>query len=292
MALSISIITPSLNQGRFIERTIKSVLSQKIEDLEYLVCDGGSTDGTIDILRRYKDRLSWVSEKDNGQADAVNKGLTKAKGDIIGWLNSDDIYYADALSTVLSFFEDNPHVNVVYGDADHIDEDDNFIESYYTEDWNYERLKEICFLCQPAVFFRRRLIKSMGMLNVNLNYCMDYEYWLRLGAKTGFVRLDKKLAGSRMYQDNKTLGNRVAVHREINDMLFKSSGKVPVRWASAFAKIYIEQKSCNHARLHNKIKHLLFLFQVRLFILLRWRQNLFMRDIKKVPCKIKEALIK
>ena len=240
----ISIIIPTSRYRSF----IKEILAFLNEEASYL-------DERIEVIivkDGIDNRLEWENlsfnnftlhvfyQNHEGPAAARNLGIRKAKGDIIGWLNSDDIYYADALSTVLSFFEDNPHVNVVYGDADHIDEDDNFIESYYTEDWDYERLKEICFLCQPAVFFRRRLIKSMGMLNVNLNYCMDYEYWLRLGAKTGFVRLDKKLAGSRMYQDNKTLGNRVAVHREINDMLFKNSGKVPVRWASAFAKIYIE----------------------------------------------------
>ena len=280
MVPSMSVVTPSYNQGRFIERTILSVLNQGICGLEYVVIDGGSTDETLDILRRYEDRLRWVSENDDGQADAVNKGIRATRGDIIGWLNSDDIYYPDALAAVLAFFEKHPDVDVVYGDADHIDADGNVIEPYYTEDWEYERLKEICFLCQPAVFFRRRLTERVGLLDDRLQYCMDYEYWLRLGAITPFVRLKRKLAGSRMYTDNKTLGSRVAVHREMNGMLKRRLGMVPAKWIYAYAHAVVDQRGYNRTSPIENLKYVCSLIRVSLRSFVGWGQGLSVRDIK------------
>ena len=274
MLPSISVVTPSYNQGRFVEETVQSVLSQDVPALEYVVIDGGSTDETVKILKRYEGRMRWVSEKDNGQADAINKGIRRTKGDIVGYLNSDDIYYPGALSAVLAFFEKHPEVDVVYGNADHIDLNGTVIEPYYTEDWDYDRFKEVCFLCQPSVFFRRRLIKEAGLFDSSLRYCMDYEYWLRLGAVTPFARLNKKLAGSRMYEENKTLGSRVSVHREMNDMLKKRLGKVPDRWIYNYAHAVVDQMGRTRGTPLENLKYILLLVVVSTASFVRWRHGL------------------
>ncbi|MCC6860378.1 MAG: glycosyltransferase [Bryobacterales bacterium] len=243
MPPKVSIVTPSFNQGRFIERTVSSVLSQGVPDLEYRVVDGGSTDETCRILERYGSSIHWVSEKDNGQADAVNKGLRACSGEVFGWLNSDDIYYPGAVAAAAGYFEANPDIDVVYGDANHIDEQDRVIEPYPTEPWDFERLTRACFICQPAVFFRRRVVERHGFLDAGLRYTMDYEYWIRLGragARFGWLR--RTLAGSRLHADTKTLGARVPVHAEINSMLRRGLGRVPDRWLSNYAHVVLDAR--------------------------------------------------
>jgi glycosyltransferase involved in cell wall biosynthesis len=249
MPLSVSIVTPSYNQGRFLERTIRSVLAQRSADpafggpFEYLVMDGGSGDESVEILKRYGSELQWVSEKDRGQADAVNKGLARATGEIVGWLNSDDIFYPGAVAAAVEFLARRPDVDVVYGNGNHIDEGDRIIEPYPTEDWDFERLKERCFLCQPAVFFRRRVVERFGPLGVQWRYALDYEYWLRLG-KGGarFARIGGVLAGSRLHAETKTLGARVKVHAETNDMLRCLFGRVPDRWLFNYAHAVLDER--------------------------------------------------
>lgn len=234
--MKVSVVTPSLNQGRFIERTLESVAAQRVPGLDHLVMDGGSTDATIEILRRHAGNMRWVSEPDQGQAHAVNKGIAATTGEIIGWLNSDDVYYPGAVAAVLEHFASHPEVDVVYGQADHIDAEGNPYEAYPTQPWDLERLHEGCYLCQPAVFFRRRVVERFGPLDESLHYCMDYEFWLRLGAGGAvFAHLPRKLAGSRMYQENKTLGSAVAVHREINEMLRRRTGSVSDNWLVGYA---------------------------------------------------------
>jgi glycosyltransferase involved in cell wall biosynthesis len=241
--MKVSVITPSFNQGQFIKRTLASVACQDGAEIEHVVFDGGSSDCTVDVLKSFMPPVRWVSEKDRGQTDAVNKGIRATDGEIIGWLNSDDIYYPGAISCVVRYFEDNPDVDVVYGKADHIGLDDVPFEEYPTEEWDFERLKYHCFLCQPAVFFRRRVVEQHGLLDENLHFCMDYGYWIRLalaGVKFGF--LESKLAGSRLYPENKTMGSRMGVHREINDMFRQLVGTVPDKWLFNYAHTVVELK--------------------------------------------------
>lgn len=245
--MKVSIVTPSFNQGKFIERTLQSVASQSGAEIEHVVFDGGSTDNTVEILKRFSPPARWISKKDRGQTDAVNQGIRATDGEIIGWLNSDDIYYPGAIARVVAFFEDHPEIDLVYGMADHIDTEDRAYEPYATEPWNYDRLKELCFICQPALFFRRRVVEKFGLLDESLNYCMDYEYWLRLGKQGArFAYIEEKLAGSRMYAENKTMGAKVQVCKEINDVIKKYFGKVPDKWLIEYAKAVVNQDSSSN----------------------------------------------
>jgi glycosyltransferase involved in cell wall biosynthesis len=258
-SLKFSVVTPSYQQGRFIDKTIQSVLSQSYENFEYIIFDAKSDDETIDILKAYEDKIDWISENDDGQADAVNKGILKATGDVICWLNSDDVYEADAFRQVAKYFEDNPDMDIVYGRGYHIDTNNNFINEYPTTAFDANFLKENCFICQPALFFRKCVIEKIGLLDKSLYYCMDYEFWLRAadkGLKFGY--LEEVLAHSRLYKDNKTLRNRQAVHKEIVQMFLKKFGKVPDRWILNYAHV------CCYARADRKKE--LFKFIVMLFL--------------------------
>ncbi len=240
----ISIVTPSYHQGKYIERTIQSVLSQDVDALEYMVVDGGSIDETVSILRQYKDRLQWVSEADEGQSDAVNKGINKTSGDIIGWLNSDDIYYPDAVKKVLQFFADHPDVDVVYGASNEIDSNDKITGKYLTESWDLNRLKVHCFISQPATFFRRRIIEKHGLLDTTLNFCMDYEFWLRLGLNGAKVAyLPEVLAATRLYADTKSSRGFLQAHYEAINMLQQKLGYIPSDWIVNYSSAKVKAET-------------------------------------------------
>ena len=238
----VSIITPSYQQARFIERTLESV-SRQGGDVEHIVMDGGSTDGTIAILERWRDRISFSSGRDDGQTAAINAGIARARGDVLGYLNSDDVYYEGAVAAAIEAFERDPDADVVYGDAVHIDADDGIVGAYSTEEWSIERLKLVCFLCQPAVFFRRRVIERFGLFDARLNYCMDYEYWLRLGMRGArFVHIPMRLAASRIHDATKTRTRPREAHTEINNMLRETIGHVPDNWLWNYAHAVLDAR--------------------------------------------------
>lgn len=246
--MKVSIVTPSFNQGQFLGRTLESVAIQRVPglvdvEIEHMVFDGGSTDDTVAVLEAFRPAVRWVSRPDKGQAHAVNLGIQATDGELIGWLNSDDIYYPGAVARVAAYLREHPDIDVVYGQADHIDLEDRAFEAYPCEPWSLPRLHETCFLCQPAVFFRRRVVEEYGLLDERLHFCMDYEYWLRLG-RTGvrFGYLEEKLAGSRFYAANKTLGSRGQAHAETNDVFLRMLGRVPDRWLFNYAHAVVERE--------------------------------------------------
>lgn len=244
--MKISIITPSFNHDRFIEATINSVLSQTYQDFDYYIVDGGSTDQTITILEKYAkeySKLSYVSEPDRGQAHAINKGLLATDGDIIAWINSDDLYLPNTLEIVIHTFINCPQVLAIYGQGNHIDEEGDFLEPYPVEPWNYKRLLQTCYLCQPSVFFRRSLVEACGLLNESFHYSLDYEYWLRCGQKFEFFYIPQVLASSRVYATTKTLSNRPQVFYESSLAAKIHSGKVPDRWLLGHAFVTAETQT-------------------------------------------------
>ena len=238
----VSIVTPSYNQGRYIQQTIESVLNQDYPNLEYIVVDGGSNDNTVEILKKYETHLTWISEKDRGQADGINKGFRMAKGEIVAWLNSDDTYLPGAVYQSVRYLEAHPEVGMLYGEGYHIDEDGELIERYYTEPFAYQRLSEVCFICQPTVFLRAEVISAVGPLDVTLDYCLDYEYWMRIAKRFRIGDLETYLANSRLHSDTKTLSKRVEVHRETLQVVKRHYGQVPIQWINAYAHAYLTQK--------------------------------------------------
>jgi glycosyltransferase involved in cell wall biosynthesis len=213
--LRISIITPSYNQRQFIERTIQSVLSQKGEfELEYLILDGGSTDGTLEVLQKYNGALSWKSEPDQGQTDAINKGLQQVRGDIVGWLNSDDLLAPGALSRVTDAFQSNPQLDWLHGRCDIVDVNDQVIRKWISaykhwccQRYSYSRLLTENFISQMTVFWRRRLLEEAGYLNTNLKLAFDYDLWLRFAQRSAPLYISERLASFRWYETSKSGAN-------------------------------------------------------------------------------------
>lgn len=221
----VSIVTPSFNQGRYLRRTIDSVLDQDYPHIEYFVFDGGSTDESVKILQGYGNRFFWRSGPDAGQSDAINQGIRKSRGDILAYLNSDDILLPGAVSRIVEHFQRHPDCDLLYGNAYHIDENDRVLEPYPTAPYSFERLVQSCCICQPATFWRRRVMDRIGLFDDTLHFAMDYEYWLRLARVRGTLRhVPDYLACSRVHGATKTLSARLNVYHEILSVSRRHAG--------------------------------------------------------------------
>lgn len=235
-----SILVPTMNQAAYISQALDSVLSQGVSSLEVIVMDGGSTDGTQDILRSYGDRIRWRSEPDRGQTHALNKGLGLARGRYIGWLNSDDIYLPGALKTVKSRCEMVGNPGWLIGRCIIIDDQGREIRKWITRwknawlrRWSYNKLLLENFVSQPAVFVRHDVLVDMGPFDESRLFDMDYDMWLRIGETEAPLVIDEDLAAFRVYETSITSSDFESSLRNANELSRKYSCRAGKPWIGA-----------------------------------------------------------
>ncbi len=202
----VTVVTPSYNQAQFLEQTILSVLGQGYPDLEYMIVDGASQDGSVEIIKRYADRLNWwVSEKDRGQSEAINKGFARATGDIVGWLNSDDLYQPGAIASAVEAFRDHPDAGLVFSDVLAIDGENRVLNLMRCGDWGLDELMSFHTLNQPGVFMKRSVLEKAGYLDPDYHYLLDTQLWLKMAQFAPMVYVRKTLAAGRFHPQAKNL---------------------------------------------------------------------------------------
>ena len=203
----VSIITPSFNQARYLEATIQSVLEQDYPRIEYIIVDGGSSDGSVDVIKKYAGRLAWwVSEQDKGQTDAINKGFNRASGEILAWLNSDDTYNPGAVSAAVKYLTENPDVAMVYADCNYINEQGGVIGKFNSAQTDHRRLREgYVHIPQQTMFFRANYWQELGPLDPSFYFAMDYDLWTRIAARAPIKYLaGQTWANFRIHTSGKT----------------------------------------------------------------------------------------
>jgi glycosyltransferase involved in cell wall biosynthesis len=202
----VTVVTPSYNQARYVEQTIRSVLDQDYPNIEYLVIDGGSTDGSVEIIRRYAYRLTyWVSEPDTGQADAINKGWSRCQGEILAFLNSDDYYLPGAISTIVEAFRVNPAAGIVYGQVQWVTERGNPVQASSVHVDAQQMLDRFESPPQPATFVRRGVLDKVGLLDPSLHFTMDFDFYLRALANFEWISLSTVLTCMRLHVESKSV---------------------------------------------------------------------------------------
>ena len=206
--MKISIVTPSFNQADYLEQTIRSVLDQNYADVEYLIADGASTDGSVVIIKEHSEHLAWwVSEMDAGQADAINKGFSRATGEIIAWLNSDDYYLPETLVTVAKLFAANPNAGIIYGDVLSVDGAGNPINVQKFSQYSVEDLMQFKIISQPGVFMRRSVLEQAGYLDQSYHFLLDHQLWLRVAQLAPIIYVPQTLAVARYHDDAKNIAH-------------------------------------------------------------------------------------
>ena len=236
----VTIVTPSFNQARYIEATIQSVLGQDYPNIEYLIVDGGSSDGTVEIIKKYEGRISWwVSEQDQDKTDAINKGFSRARGEILAWLNSDDTYEPGAISAAVKYLQEHPEVGMVYGDCNYINEDGRVIGKFGSAQTNYRLLRQgYAHIPQQTMFFRADLWKQVGPLDPSFYFAMDYDLWTRLAARTVLQYVPQLWANFRLHTSGKTIAADDRCWPEMIRVHYRDGGSF---FAVIVAKYYIRK---------------------------------------------------
>jgi len=236
----VSIITPSFNQARYLEATIQSVLGQDYPRIEYIIMDGGSTDGSVDIIKKYESKLGWwVSEKDKGQTDGINKGFARAKGDILAWLNSDDTYEPKAVGAAVKYLIEHPEAGMVYADANFINETGRVIGRFNSAQTDYRLLRQgYVHIPQQTMFFRASLWKEVGPLDPSFYFAMDYDLWTRIAQRAPLAYVPQIWANFRLHTSGKTIAADDRCWPEMLRVHYRDGGRF---FSVIVAKYYIRK---------------------------------------------------